>query len=324
MSYETQSTTCLLLICLTLAGCSQPLSETPALGTLERDRIELTADTSEPIRRVLVREGDRVTAGQALLEQHTERVDAALARAEADESAALAALAEAEQGPRAQAISQGRARLVAAKSAADTARHELDRQKSLVQRNFSSANTVDILQGRYDEAVARVDEAEAALDELLEGTRNEIIDQARSRYAAASATVRDLRITRQRATLRAPIDGVIEAIPYELGERPAPGATTLAMLADKPVYARVHIPQLVRTRIQPGSQALVHVDSYAEALPATVRWVSKDASFTPYYALSQHDRTRLSFLAEIDLATEAAAELPIGIPVEVVFPGIEP
>ncbi len=309
-----------IVLVLLLSGCEAPLSETPSLGTLERDRIELTADTNEPIRAILVREGDRVSTGQALIEQYTDRVEAALARARAEESAALAALAEAEKGPRAQAISQGRARLVAARSAAETARHELERQKSLVERNFSTESTVDILQGRHDEAVARVDEAEAALDELLEGTRNEKIDQARSRYAAASATVRDLSITQERATVSSPVDGIIEALPYELGERPQPGATVVTVLADTPVYARVHIPEILRTRVKPGTAAEVHVDSFATPFVARVRWVAADASFTPYYALSQHDRTRLSFLAEVDLEDKAASELPIGIPVEVVFP----
>lgn len=306
------------------AGCDVPLSQTPALGTLERDRIELSADTNEPVSLILVREGDQVEQGQALLEQSTERVEAALARARADESAALAGLTEAEHGPRAQAITQGRARLVAAASAAATSRHELDRQKSLIERNFSSESTLSIMQGRYDGAVAREDEARAALDELLEGTRNEKIDQARSQYSAATAVVRDLAITLDRATIRSPIAGTIEVVPIELGERPAPGSTVIALLAETPTYARVHIPEVLRARVLPGTAALVRVDGYDEPFRAAVRWIAADASFTPYFALSQSDRTRLSFLAEVDLDIDEATSLPIGIPVQVTFPSISP
>ena len=46
-----------LAICL--SGC-EDLSEVRSLGTLERDRIQLVADSDEPISRVLVREGDHV------------------------------------------------------------------------------------------------------------------------------------------------------------------------------------------------------------------------------------------------------------------------
>ena len=49
-----------------------------------------------------------------------------------------------------------------------------------------------------------------------------------------------------------------------------------------------------------------------------MRWVSADASFTPYFALTEHDRSRLSYLAEVDVPD--AAELPSGVPLEVDFP----
>ena len=312
------------LVYFCLAACEAPLSETPALGTLERDRIELSADSSEPIRAILVREGQAVMPGDILLRQSTERADAALARARADEQVAKAALAEAEKGPRAQSIDQARARLQATKSARITARHELERQKSLVERNFSAQNTVDILQGRFDESVAREEEAQAALDELLAGTRNEKIDQARSRHSATTATVQDLNITLQRATVTSPVAGTVEVLPFELGERPRAGATVVIVLAHDPVYARIHLPEPMRTRIVTGTPAKVRIDSFAEPFDAVVRWVAADASFTPYFALSEHDRTRLSFLAEVDLTSVGASELPVGVPVQVTFPGIEP
>jgi HlyD family secretion protein len=50
-----------------------------------------------------------------------------------------------------------------------------------------------------------------------------------------------------------------------------------------------------------------------------VRYISAQAAFTPYFALTQKDRSHLSYLAEITLAGPAAAELPAGIPVEVTF-----
>ena len=49
-----------------------------------------------------------------------------------------------------------------------------------------------------------------------------------------------------------------------------------------------------------------------------MRYVSSEAAFTPYYALTQEDRGRLSYLAEVTLTDElAAARLPSGVPVEV-------
>jgi len=53
-------------------------------------------------------------------------------------------------------------------------------------------------------------------------------------------------------------------------------------------------------------------------MTGTVRWVSADASFTPYFALTEHDRSRLSYLAEVDLP--GASHLPSGVPLQVDFP----
>lgn len=308
---------------LALTACNREPA-TFMVGTLERDRIELTADSNEPIIAVMVEEGQAVAAEEPLLRQNTQRAEMALTRARAEEAAALAALAEAEAGPRAQDIAQGRARLEASRSARQTVGHELDRLQSLVERNYASRSELDVMQGRYDEAVAREAEAQAALDELLEGTRSEAIDQARNRYGAAAATVQDLELTLERATVRSPVAGVVDALPYDIGERPAPGRTVAVVLDSSRLYARVHVPADVRNRLRSGARAEIRVDGYTDPLPGTLRWVSSDAAFTPYYALSQHDRTRLSYVAEVDVTGDLREQPPVGVPVQVTFPELTP
>jgi HlyD family secretion protein len=298
-----------------------PFDDQPrAVGTLERDRIRLVSDSSEPILTIRVAEGDRVEIGEVLVEQSTERFVAQYDHAKALEQAAGAKLNEAEKGPRAQQIEQGRARLAAASSSVHTARLEVERTRSLVERNFFPQNRLDVLEGRLDEAIARHSEAQAALEELLEGTRSEEIDRARADYAAAKTGVTDLSITLDRATITAPLPGVIEALPYEVGERPHKGADLVIMRVDKPTYARVHIPETIRTRLSVGADAVVHIDGHASPYHARIRWISTEAAFTPFYALTQFDRSHLSYLAEIDLVE--SPDLPVGIPVEVYFPGI--
>jgi HlyD family secretion protein len=45
-----------------------------------------------------------------------------------------------------------------------------------------------------------------------------------------------------------------------------------------------------------------------------VRSVRSEASFTPYYALSGDDATRLVYRAELVLEGAGAADLPAGLP----------
>ena len=89
-----------LLSLIFLCGCDARYSEMASLGTLEKDRVELTAETHEAITRVFVQEGDLVEVGTVLIQQDTSRAEVALEKAKADEAVAKAALAAAEVGPR--------------------------------------------------------------------------------------------------------------------------------------------------------------------------------------------------------------------------------
>jgi HlyD family secretion protein len=65
----------------------------------------------------------------------------------------------------------------------------------------------------------------------------------------------------------------------------------------------------------------LRIDGVQQPLTGTVRYVSAEASFTPYNSLTQKDRTRLSYLAEITVDDPKAADLPSGIPVQVTIGG---
>ena len=300
------------------ASCSFEPEAVVALGTLEVDRIEVTAETSEAILDVFVTEGDLVNPGDPLMRQDPARIHARLKRAEADLDIARARFRAAESGPRAQDIAAARALVAAMASDLKTARIELDREQALVQQKLTSQNNVDILAGRVDFARAKQQEAEAVLAQLIEGTRSEEIDIARSSLGLMQAEVEDITLSLERTTLRSMVTGIVEAVLSETGERPVPGRPVVIIAAAKPPYARVHLPQPVRTRLKPGAKAQVQVDGHDAGFAGTVRWIAHEASFTPYYALTQRDRSHLSYLAEIELTD--AGPLSAGIPVSVTFP----
>ncbi|MCA0395670.1 MAG: hemolysin secretion protein D, partial [Proteobacteria bacterium] len=85
-------------------------------------------------------------------------------------------------------------------------------------------------------------------------------------------------------------------------------------------YARVYVPEPVRVDVRVGTRARVTVDGRDGAFAGTVRMVRADPTFTPYYALTGDDASRLSWLAEIELdAGEGTRDLPAGLPVRVAF-----
>ena len=122
-----------------------------------------------------------------------------------------------------------------------------------------------------------------------------------------------------RLKVYAPVNGMLDKRLYQLGERPQIGATIGVILDSSRTYARIYVPEPLRASVQPGEQLEVRIDGVDQTLTGTVRWVSTDATFTPYFALTEHDRSRLSYLAEVDVPD--ASSLPSGVPLEVDFPG---
>lgn len=305
-----------LLGCVLITGCTTHDSE-QVLGTLERDRLELTAEANEPIVEVLHREGDAVQAGTLLLRLDLGSMAARLERARAARAAAERHLAELVAGPRAQEILEARAALDAARSSAATQNAELARMNNLYADHLVPRADVDQAQAVRDSAVSAQKQAQARLNLLLEGTRVEAVEQAEAQLRQADADLSQLQVSADRYRVTAPRDGRIEALPYKLGERPPTGAPVVVMLADGTPYARVYVPEDRRGRFEPGTHVEVHVDGIDNAFAGTVRFVSAEAAFTPYYALTQEDRAQLSYLAEIDLTDPSATRLPSGIPLQV-------
>lgn len=305
------------LLLLLAAACTGSDSLQEMHGTLERDRLELVAESHEPIVDVAVREGDRVAEGTPLLRQEAGAMQPRLEQSRASVAEAERRLADLAQGPRRREIDEARAALAGADSELVTAQREFERVDSLVERRLLSASSLDQARARRDAARAARDQARARLALLEEGTRPEQVRQAEAAVERARAALAELETSAARYEIRAPRGGWIEALPYELGERPPAGAPVVVMLAEGTPYARIYVPEPLRAEAAAGRRVSVTIDGVDGALGGTVRYVSAEASFTPYYALTQKDRTRLSYLAEVTLDDPRAAALPVGLPVQV-------
>ena len=268
------------------------------------------------------REGAAVVAGEVLARQDDARLLIALDRAEAAKMRAARRVDELVRGPRRESIAEAQAGLDGARNRVVVEQREYERLQALVARGLLSAAELDGAQLRRDAALAEQRQWEARVEALLEGTTVEELDQAVAALAEAEAGRAEAQLAVERLTLRAPRDGIVDAIPYKPGDRPPSGATVIVMLADQAPYARVHVPQAVRARLRIGMAAQVRVAGYDRLFAGTLRTISSEAAFTPYFALTERDRGRLVYPAEVVLAEPEARDLPTGMPVEVDFPDL--
>ena len=299
-----------------VAGCSDAEDPYRVVGQLASDRIEITAETSEPIVAIRVAEGDTVTVGQVLVEQDSRRAAAQLAEAAAALAQSQARLAELLRGPRSEQIEAARANVEGATRDVEFRRSELERTREVYARGLAAPDALDRANAALDSASANLKLRRAQLEELLNGTTVEEVAQAEQAAKQAEARRDVAKVSLERHTLRAPVDGVADARLFEIGERPVPGQPVMVILGGPQVYARVFVPERARANVAAGTAARVHVDGLDTPLDGRVRWVSSEAAFTPYYALTERDRGRLSYVAKIDI-TGAAERLPDGVPVEV-------
>lgn len=299
------------------AGCGN--ESVGLLGTLERDRVELVAEGQEPIVELAVREGEAVAAGRLLLRLDGTAAEARLAEARAAALQAERRLAELTAGARRETVREARAVAEGAAARALAESREFDRIEKLVAERMVPANALDRQRALKDGAQAEQRAAAERLAELVSGTRAEVVEQAAAALAAARAQVAGLELSLTRYTVQAPRAGVVDALPYELGERPPQGAPVVVLLGAGQPYARVFIPESRRAAVGGSAQAIVRIDGSERDWKGEVRYVSSEAAFTPYYALNARERSRLAYLAEVVLTEADATTLPTGLPVEVIL-----
>ena len=303
-------------VSLLLAGCVDGADDDLIVGQLTSDRIEMTAEVTEPIVEILVAEGEPVTAGQVLMRQDDARARARLAEADAALGQARSRLDELVRGPRSELIDAARASVAGATDELAFREADFARIEEVHARKLASPELLDQARAALDAARSTLDVRRAQLREYLAGTTLEELAQAEFAVAQAEARRDQLAVDLARHEIRAPVGGIVDSRLFEMGERPAPGQALMVLLAGSQAYARVYVPERLRVRVAPGVRANIRVDGLQGSVPGRVRWVSSEAAFTPYYALTERDRGHLTYLAKIDI-TEDRQRLPDGVPVQV-------
>ncbi|HDM8194601.1 TPA: HlyD family efflux transporter periplasmic adaptor subunit [Vibrio harveyi] len=298
-----------------LTACSKDDGQ-QALGTLERDRVTFTATSSEIIRALPIKEGSQVTEGEVLVQLDTKNQEAILARAIAEQAKADAYLLKLTNGERPEDIAAAQARVARAEAQLTEAQKNYQRKAELVRKKLISQSEKDTALAARDSARAELDSSQEEFSKLTAGSRPEDIEQAKAELMAAKADVALQQQKLAELTITATRDGLLDNLPFNLGERVPVNGIVAVIQASRVPYARVYVPATYRVNFIPGKAVQVHVDGVEKPLEGTVRWVATEPSFTPYFALTEEERSRLMYLAEVDLQGSAES-LPSGIPAQV-------
>ncbi len=302
------------LILLTTA--CKPNSTPQALGVIEKDRVTLMAKASESLKAVYVQEGDWVEEGQLLLEFDTTKQELIVKKAQANVQALKAQLLKLEQGAQIEDIQSAESKVTQAKAQYDLAKVHYFRAKELGKKNLSSPARIDEAQAQFLSAKADLDVVQTELVKLKGGTRAEDIQNAQANLMAAKADLQLQEKILADLTFYATRSGYVDKISYLRGDYVPVGMPLISIQTDDQAYAHVYIGEPFRAKMQIGDKLKVHIDGYEESFLGTLLWISREAAFTPYYALNITDRARLSYLAKVKLSVEANG-IVSGVPVQV-------
>lgn len=226
----------------------------------------LVAAADGVISKVHVRRGERVRAGQVLVEVGcAPRAGLALAAASVSEQSRAEASLIAE-GPRGEAIAAARAGEAEAEARLRDTQQALDRASALTERGFVSLRELETRMAARDAAAAARDRISADLSALENGSRSlERVAAgaaARARLGEAEAA----RAAYDQCLVRSPIDGEVLQVLRREGEfSGASQGTTLLVVGDlSQRIVRAEVGERDAIDLQIGAPVEVWVDGRPE------------------------------------------------------------
>ncbi|MEZ5978486.1 MAG: efflux RND transporter periplasmic adaptor subunit [Planctomycetota bacterium] len=259
-------------------------------GTIESHAIRVGSLVGGRVAEAFADEGDRVERGAVLVRLEPGAVAPRLEAARARLDAATASLAEATAGPRAQEVERARLRWQ------DAERVALRLEGLLSDDAASSEET----------ASARIaaDVAKAQLDELVEGTRPERLEQARAAVAESRAALGEVEVQERELEITAPSDGVLAVFDLLPGDLVAAGSPVAEIRTDDDPWVRVYVPETELAGVRLGQQAEVSVDGIGATLAGRVTTIGDRAEYTPRNVQTRDQRADLVFPVEVTLARD--------------------
>src|SRR5579864_454663 len=223
------------------------------------NNFEAHAPAPVAVKRVLVKEGDRVRPGQLLVELDDADARAQVARALAQMRSAEADLHAVQSGGTNDEVITNRAELSKAQAERDEARRNLQATQKLLQQGAASPAEVQAASDRVKKADADVQ----LLQSKLQGERfsspevakvRAEAEQARAAYAAAQDLLKN-------TSVRAPFAGIVYQLPVKQGSYVA-GGQLLAQVANLDrVQVRAFVDEPEIGRLAPGEEVQIKWDA---------------------------------------------------------------
>lgn len=217
-------------------------------GSIEARDVEVGSLVGGRVAAVHVEEGARVRAGEPIVTFETDLGALQIREQRARVEEARANLARVETGPRGEEVRRARAE-------SDNAERERRRLKALFDEGV-------IGRQQYDDVATRAQTARERSLELQRGSRAEDVRAARAAVDREEQRLGFLLRQSEEAVVRAPADGVVEALDLRPGDLVGPNQPVARILEPGQLWVRIWVPEPMLGRVRVGQKASITVDTF--------------------------------------------------------------
>lgn len=196
------------------------------------DLLKAAASAGAWVTKVAVRDGDRVAEGQLLLRLDERDFLPRMAQVKAQIAELQAEIASEENR-----FETDRLALEQEKRLLELARESVARQERLLTKNLGAEQALDDAEQAEARQELAVRQREMSLAD--HPARRQVLA---ARLARNQARLEELELEYERATIRAPYDGVVTDVEVTEGDQVAKGATLVRLYAEESLEVRARIP----------------------------------------------------------------------------------
>jgi len=219
-----------------------------------REQANISARITAPIRKLLVRKGDTVAAGQALAQLDNSDLMAQRDEAAAGVTDAQANLERVTSGTLPTDIERARGQLAVAEPALAQAQKFYDRRKQLFEQGAIPQRDLLVSETDLAQAKANFDVAKKSLDLLQNQSRDKDILMARAKLEQAVARLALVKTQLDFAEIRSPFAGTITEQFMFPGDMAKPDAPMFTIMDLAVAVARAQVPEGEAAAVRTGAQ----------------------------------------------------------------------
>lgn len=229
---------------------------------IDNDQVSVSAKIMGRIYSLAADEGDKIEAGQPLVELDKTDILNGIRQAEAALASAQANLNTVKAGNRPQQIATAQAQVTQAQVAYNVAKKNFDRMSSLYNQNLISKQQLEGAEDQLTLAGAGLNTAKNSLSITSEGSTKEQIAAAEAGVNMAEAGLQTAKSQLQNTVIAAPISGIIAKRAVLPGEIVQPGQAIFTVNDLKHIWVTANFEETKIRLVHPGQIAEVTVDAY--------------------------------------------------------------